>query len=148
MKLRKFWSSGAPTSPPLGPPLPCRQLSKRPFKSADGVLTITNPWDLIFSSHSKREYLPSATKLRRLCFVCPQGGLPQCMLGYQPPPPDQAPPWDQAPPGAGIPHRSRHPSRTRHPLQEQTPQQTATVADGTYPTGMHSCLKVFPNWIL
>ena len=32
------------------------------------------------------------------------GGLPQCMLGYQPPPdqahtsPDQAPPWEHTPP--------------------------------------------------
>ena len=42
-------------------------------------------------------------------------------------PPDQPPPWDQALP------RSRHP---RGP----GPQQTATVADGTHPTGMHSCI--------
>ena len=53
----------------------------------------------------------------RLCFytclsVHGGGGLPQCMLGYHPYPP---------PPGAAR------------------PQQMATAADGTHPTGMHSC---------
>ena len=39
---------------------------------------------------------------------------------------------------AWIPHtpRIRHPPGTWHP---PSPQQTATVADGTHPTGMHSC---------
>ena len=63
----------------------------------------------------------------RLCFYnclsfCSQMGcLPQCMLRYHTPP-DQAPHLpDQAPP------------------REQTPPlETATVADGTHPTGMHS----------
>ena len=73
--------------------------------------------------------LPSATKLRRLCFytclsVHKGGGQPQCMLGYH------------HPPGAGIPTRSRHPP----------PQQTATVADGTHPTGMHSCSTLIILW--
>ena len=44
----------------------------------------------------------------RMCTVCSSshlcgGGLPQCMLGYQPPwtrPPGTPPPWDQAPPRA------------------------------------------------
>ena len=50
---------------------------------------------------------------------CPQGGvcLPQCMLGYTPPRAD--PPWSDPP-----------------------PQQTATAADGTHPTGMHSCINL------
>ena len=53
------------------------------------------------------------------------GGLPQCMLGYTPPP--TRPPWADTP----------------------RPKQTATAADGTHPTGMHSCfffvfvLKIF-----
>ena len=29
-----------------------------------------------------------------------------------------------------------------HPPPEQTPQQTATVADGTHLTGMHSCYNI------
>ena len=48
--------------------------------------------------------------------------------------------WDTTPlppgavtPRAGIPQEQAPPSR--HP----PPQQTATVADGTHPTGMHSC---------
>ena len=95
---------------------------------------------------------------------CSQGGLAQCMLGCQTPSPDQASPRPgtppvQAPPRAGTPSpleqappRSRHPleqaphpSWSRHP-PEQAPQhppppvaETATAADGTHPTGMHSC---------
>ena len=77
------------------------------------------------------------------------------MLGYHtprsrhPPGPD-TPPGPDNPPGADTP-RSRHPpeqtppEQTHHPTeqthpQEQTPpQQMATAADGTHPTGMHSC---------
>ena len=47
-----------------------------------------------------------------------EGCLPQCMLGYH----------HHHPLGADT-------SRRRHPHQ-----QTATVADSTYPTGMHSCI--------
>ena len=44
----------------------------------------------------------------------------------------------------------RHPLAGRHPPGWQTPpgqadtplQQTATAADGTHPTGMHSCLSI------
>ena len=48
-----------------------------------------------------------------------------------PPPPreEQTPPWEQTPPRSTPP-------RNRHPL----PRETATVADGTHPTGMHSCI--------
>ena len=80
--------------------------------------------------------------------VCPHGGrgggcLPQCMLGYQP--------WSRHPPGADT-----HPEQT--PPEQTPPEQTppradtpsgadipplpgdmATAADGTHPTGMHSC---------
>ena len=58
----------------------------------------------------------------RAC-VCPQGGLPQCMLGY-PPGPDT------------------HPLGPDPPPRDQTPppREAATAADGTHPTGMHSCL--------
>ena len=67
------------------------------------------------------------------------GGLPQCMLGYTPhwtDTPDQTPPslwvdnpslWADTPPSGQTPPR------------RQTPQQTATAADGTHPTGIHSC---------
>ena len=71
--------------------------------------------------------------------------------------PEQTPPWtrhtprDQAPleqtpppPGPGSP-QSRPPlgadtPREQTPLPRPgTPRQTTTVADGTHPTGMHSC---------
>ena len=59
-------------------------------------------------------------------------------------------PPEQTPPRTRHPPRSRHPPGTRHhhpgagtpqrtPLGPGTPQQMATVADGTHPTGMHSC---------
>ena len=61
--------------------------------------------------------------------VCPHGGggwcLPQCMLGY--------PPRANTPQGADTP-----PS---HPGADTPPGETATAADGTHPTGMHSCFK-------
>ena len=69
--------------------------------------------------------------------VCPQGGLPQCMLGYTPQdqtPQDQTPPhWEQ----------TSRPEQT--PLLEQTRPRKHTPAygqraAGTHPTWMHSCL--------
>ena len=137
-----------------------------------------------------RYLLPSATKLRRLCFYrrlsVHSGGwgwgcLPQCMLGYHTPPeqtpPEQMPPgsrhthlpgsrqppWEQTPPppgeqtplgaetplsrhppGADAPPQSRHSPRADTPPREQAPpppRDTVTAADGTHPTGMHSCFK-------
>ena len=101
--------------------------------------------------------LPSATKLRRLCFlylsVCPQGGVSASVHAGIPPPP----PGAGTPLGAGTP-QSRHPRRagtpqsrppgTRHPPSRHPPQQTATVADGTHPTGMHSCFLKFQSSFL
>ena len=92
--------------------------------------------------------LPSATKLRRLCFylsVCPQGGvcLSTCWDATpgtrpprtrQPPPPqDQAPPLEPGTPlGPGMPP-GPNPPWTRHPPRDQAPpppsvEQTATAA--------------------
>ena len=50
-------------------------------------------------------------------------GLPQCMLGY-------------------IPSLGRHPPGQSPLPGGRPPHQTATVAGGTHPTGMHSCLKI------
>ena len=119
-------------------------------------------------------FLPSATKLQRLSFytclsviLFTGGGLPQCMLGCHPPrtrhPPEQTlPPRADTPPqsrpprsrpllGPGTlrdqasPHRDQAPSLPR----DQAPprQQTATVADGTHPTGMHSCCLLNFNYV-
>ena len=71
------------------------------------------------------------------------GGLPQCMLGYHPPPGadplpreqtpllEQTPPWEQPP-------------QTRHPPGKQTPAYGLRAA-GMHPTGMHSCTLFFFN---
>ena len=58
-------------------------------------------------------FVPSAMKLRRLCFytcltVHRGGGLPQCMLGYHP-----SPSGSRHPPGPGIPRDQAPPPRRR-----------------------------------
>ena len=51
-------------------------------------------------------------------------------------PQEQTPPWEQTPPPLEqTPPRSRHTPRSKH----TPPRETATAADGTHPTGMHSC---------
>ena len=80
-------------------------------------------------------YLPSTTKLRQgniftgFCqSFCSQGGgcLPQCILGYTHPP-DQTTGEVSASVHAGI-----------YSPWADTPL-AVTAADGTHPTGMHSC---------
>ena len=51
------------------------------------------------------------------------------------------PPGSRHPPGADTPPRSRHPPGQAPPRSRHPPQQTATAADGTHPTGMHSCCE-------
>ena len=96
-------------------------------------------------------------KLRRLCFYT---SLSFCSRGtgstWAGTPPDQVHPRDQVhpparciPSGPGTPHTKYTPG-TRYIPQDQVhppgpgtfPRQTATVADGTHPTGMHSCFLV------
>ena len=50
-------------------------------------------------------------------------------------------PQNQVPPGAGThPSGARYPPDQVHPLGPcAPPPETDTVADGTHPTGMHSC---------
>ena len=67
-----------------------------------------------------------------VCLSTQAGCLPQCMLGYHTPRADTSgadTPWEQTPPRADPPGRGHLP-----------PRETATAADGTHPTGMHSCL--------
>ena len=79
-------------------------------------------------------------KLRRLYFlqasVCPQGGRVGVSASVHagiPPPQEQTPPGSRHPPEQ-TPSRSRHP-----PGADTSPRDTVTAADGTHPTGMHSC---------
>ena len=54
--------------------------------------------------------------------------------------------WTRYPPGPGTPPGTRYPPDQVQPPApgkppwDQVPPQTATAADGTHPTGMHSCL--------
>ena len=89
-------------------------------------------------------FLPSANEVaERLYFYtwlsfCSQGGV--CPSAC----------WD-TPPGSRHPPRSRHsPEQTPSPGADPPPtgsrhppprQQTPTAADGTHPTGMHSCSR-------
>ena len=97
--------------------------------------------------------LPSATKLRKLCFytsLSVHGGWGQSAslhVGIHPQEQhtpykaDIPPPPRTDPPGADTP-KEQTPPRSRHPSGAGTPpQQTATAADGPYPTGMHSCFN-------
>ena len=83
--------------------------------------------------------------------VCPRGeGVSVSVHGGYTPPQGRPPGADTTP--RSRPPQSRHPFQSRHPPgadtpqqtplpQEQTPQprETATAADSTHPTGMHSC---------
>ena len=76
---------------------------------------------------------------RRVSVHTGGGYLSQCILGYHTPmgadtPRGRHPPGSRYPPPEQTPPRSRHP-----PGAETPPEQTATAADGTHPTGMHSC---------
>ena len=103
-------------------PMTSRSKAWRATNWANIIIKL-NRRGLIFITfaHILFAFLPAVTKLwPRLCFYsclwfCPQGGLPQCMLGYQPPPPKQTPPRADPPPAYGQ------------------------WAAGTHPTGMHSC---------
>ena len=41
------------------------------------------------------------------------------------------------------PREQTPPPRSRHPREQTPPGETATAADGTHPTGMHSCFLMF-----
>ena len=65
-------------------------------------------------------------------------------------PRDQAHPPDQVPPGrytpqvpGTSPQAGTAPQDQVHLRDQGTPPETATVADGTHPTGMHSCWSLF-----
>ena len=71
--------------------------------------------------------------------VCPHGGvcLSACWDTTPPSrhPPRSRPPWSTP--------REQTPPRRRTPGSRPPPGEMATAADGTHPTGMHSCLLLF-----
>ena len=110
--------------------------------------------------------LPSATKLRRLCFYSRVsvhrgaggwGCLPQCMLGCPPSPiPGADTQWEQTPPGADTSQsrhpQSRHPPQadppgSRHPPREQTPPRSRHPPGAdTPPRYGHCCGRYASYW--
>ena len=74
--------------------------------------------------------LPAATKLGQsnvftgVCDSVQGGVLPQCMLGYPPPPQDQTCPQDQTPPGTRHPPPGTRPPWDHTPPPDQTPPGT------------------------
>ena len=81
---------------------------------------------------------------------CPQGGLPQCMLGYHNPPDQVSPPTRQTP--VTSPPDQASPQDQTPPCWDQT--APCTVHAGRYdqqvghmhPTGMQSCYRLQRSW--
>ena len=88
------------------------------------IATFVHSWHCL-------KFLPSATKLRRLCVYtclsfCSQDGSASVHAGIHTPlGADTPPPWEQTPPGAVDTPWSRHTPLSRPPPT----QQTATAAD-------------------
>ena len=115
------------------------------------VIRCKRNYSLKVGAPCNRNFYRPQTKLRKgnvftpVCqSFCSRGGggcLPQCMLGYTPPSPTDAPLgrhplpsacWDTHPlPSAGW--------DTHTPCPMHAGIDVATAADGTHPTGMHSC---------
>ena len=82
---------------------------------------------------NKTVSLPSATKLRRLCFyrrLSVHRGV--CLSAWW----DTHTPQEQTPPGVNIPPRSRHP-KSRHPSGADTPLRTDTQPQSRPPMSRH-----------
>ena len=81
-----------------------------------------------------------------VCLSTGGGGSASVHAGIPPPrtrhPPGPDPPRTRQPPGPDPPRTGHPPPGTSPPPGAGTPpQQMATIADGTHPTGMHSCYK-------
>ena len=108
--------------------------------------------------------------------VCPQGGrgcLPQCMVGYHTPPPEQTPLWEQTPPeqtppradppgadtppradtpreqtppGADTPPQSRHPLGADTPREQTPPGSRHPRADTPTPPRYSHCCGLYASY--
>ena len=99
----------------------CQNKTKHTDTLSEKILNIWVAASLISHIHTiftGRNEVVAKVMFLQVC-VCPQGGrgcLPQCMLGCQPPPPNQAPPRPGRPPGPGSPPPPR--SRLQHTVYE------------------------------
>ena len=84
-----------------------------------------------------------------VCHSVHRGGLSQSLLGYHPPR-KEAPPQKASTPreGSTPPGKEAHPPEGSTPPEGNThPREMAATADGTHPTGMHSCSNMFRGLI-
>ena len=110
------------------------------------IISIATTIDFFFwKSHQwylSTDIITVRNKVAKVMFlqacVCPHGGI--CLSAcWDTGPWEQTPPQADTPPGADTP-RSWHPHRADTPREHTPPpRETATAADGTHPTGMHSC---------
>ena len=71
---------------------------------------------------------------------CSQGGVSASVhAGIHTPIPGQTSPWADTPQADTLPGKT---PPGRHPLPVHAGIDMATAADGTHPTGMHSCFSV------
>ena len=86
------------------------------------VLAVTELFSVAFNYYRPQRSCGQGNIFTPVCHSVHKGGLPQCMLGYHPHPPEQTPagsrpPWQQTPPREQTPS----PPRTRHPPGPDTP---------------------------
>ena len=101
--------------------------------------SIESEWQLIFMQMISVQYKPTNYLFHLPCdpkVICSQGG------GVHPP--RQTPPPDRtSPPSRADTHlMGRHPPWQTHLMgRHNPPRQMNTAADGTHPTGIHSCVS-------
>ena len=135
----------------------CQGITVIHWTSAKAIKAVPK-FKAVWPSHSYVSYYHPQTKLWKgnvftsVCQeFCPQGGLSQHALGQTPRPVHagiHTPPCPvhvgMHPPGQTPPcpvHAEIHTALGRHPPGQTHPLRIATAADGTHPTGMHSCLE-------
>ena len=69
---------------------------------------------------------------------CPQGGLPQCMLGYHPPTEQAPPPGNRHPSGPGTPSEQAPPPGPGTPWEQALPPGPGTPRDQAPPRAEHA----------
>ena len=108
------------------------------------LLAIVSSWNEFRPSanYNQRIYYRPQMKLRKGNVFTSVSRILSTGIVFQTPPLDRLgskpPPTGQTPPPRQTPLLGRYPLG-RHPRAD-TPRHTATAADGTHPTGIHSCL--------
>ena len=114
---------------------------KRHFNThVTSYIAVRIPKSIFIMKTGQDKFLPPANEvwgkviflhLSVILFTVGEGGLPQCMLGFAPPPGADTPPWEQTPPGADTPLEQASPHAVHAGRYGQQ-------AGGTHPTEMQS----------